>query len=673
MALVNKAFSVSVAPGMMPPVIHVSEYDIGRSYTVTINGENGEAFTIPTGATASIEGTLNGKVGFSESATIDGNTVSFALTESMTAYSGKAWCKVKLVLNDEPIQTCAFVLAVDRAGVEAETVIGAPGFEEQIEAAVADYLQDFAVDDNVVRDAVDDYLEENGIDPETIAPTITDWLEENVDPVGSAVVVDSSLTVSGAAADAKVTGDKFSENSERISVVEDAASRINQKNYTEGYYLSRTGELVEDANYCVSDKIPIGTFTGACFYYGSGYDSLLKINICTYTADGSFIDYWGGVSGAEYRAVNNFGTAAFLRFSFVKGYEGARLGSAPGSANTEVFWKPADIGGDVSNSAVGDNPTVMQMTSISNIATLKLGHDSLRSPKIFFYGKFTSFSAMEIGHGRDETYTQYFRIDNNNITFYTHGTAGSSIAHGLTMAEYIGVVIDVAYNNNYKITINTLNGTWSRELEYPNVWQGNKGLTFVKNASTAFTFWSLSQSGGYENSKWMFGDSYLSNYSPARWAYYLNEYGIPYTMINAFPGANSEDAYLDWLDAINHGSPKYAIWCLGMNDPDDGAINPTWLSVVNMFLNDCENRGITPILATVPNVPDYTHTYKNAWIKASGYRYIDVAEAVGAEQAGSTWYNGCLETGAVRVHPTEDGARLIFMRAIQDFPEFFNK
>ena len=37
---------------------------------------------------------------------------------------------------------------------------------------------------------------------------ITSWLNTNVNPVGSAVVVDSSLTVSGAAADAKVVGDK---------------------------------------------------------------------------------------------------------------------------------------------------------------------------------------------------------------------------------------------------------------------------------------------------------------------------------------------------------------------------------------------------------------------------------------------------------------------------------
>ena len=142
MALVETAFSVNVTPSEMPPVIHVSEYDIGRSYTVSIIGENGNAFTIPTGTTATVEGTLNKKVGFSESATVSGNTVTFTLTENMTAQAGKAWCKIKLTLNSEPIQTCAFVLAVDRAGVEADTVIGASGFEQQIVDAVQDWLDE---------------------------------------------------------------------------------------------------------------------------------------------------------------------------------------------------------------------------------------------------------------------------------------------------------------------------------------------------------------------------------------------------------------------------------------------------------------------------------------------------------------------------------------------------
>ena len=38
---------------------------------------------------------------------------------------------------------------------------------------------------------------------------VTGWLNQNVNPVGSAVVVDSSLTISGAAADAKKTGDEI--------------------------------------------------------------------------------------------------------------------------------------------------------------------------------------------------------------------------------------------------------------------------------------------------------------------------------------------------------------------------------------------------------------------------------------------------------------------------------
>lgn len=135
----------------MPPTVHVSEYDIGRAYNVTLVDENGNAFHIPTGTTATVEGTLNGAVGFSVSATISNNQITFALTESMTAYAGKAWCKIKLTLNNQPIQTCAFVLAVDRAGVEAETVIGAPGFEEQIQDAVDNYLDEHGTAVGAVR------------------------------------------------------------------------------------------------------------------------------------------------------------------------------------------------------------------------------------------------------------------------------------------------------------------------------------------------------------------------------------------------------------------------------------------------------------------------------------------------------------------------------------------
>lgn len=46
--------------------------------------------------------------------------------------------------------------------------------------------------------------------PSIIAPKVTEWLNANVDPTGSAVTVDSSLTIAGSAADAKKTGDELS-------------------------------------------------------------------------------------------------------------------------------------------------------------------------------------------------------------------------------------------------------------------------------------------------------------------------------------------------------------------------------------------------------------------------------------------------------------------------------
>jgi len=48
------------------------------------------------------------------------------------------------------------------------------------------------------------------VDSAEIASNVTNWLEDNVDPVGSAVVVDSSLSIEGAAADAKAVGDAIS-------------------------------------------------------------------------------------------------------------------------------------------------------------------------------------------------------------------------------------------------------------------------------------------------------------------------------------------------------------------------------------------------------------------------------------------------------------------------------
>lgn len=138
MALVIQELTLDITPGGIPPVLNVTEYDENMQVVVQLL-QRGQPFEIPAGTTAKVEGTLAGHP-FSVDATVDGSTVTFELDKSMTAFSGRAWTKIKLTKDSKPVQSCGFWMEVDSAGVEAGDVIGAPGFEEQIVNAVNDWL-----------------------------------------------------------------------------------------------------------------------------------------------------------------------------------------------------------------------------------------------------------------------------------------------------------------------------------------------------------------------------------------------------------------------------------------------------------------------------------------------------------------------------------------------------
>ena len=72
---------------------------------------------------------------------------------------------------------------------------------DQIGATVANQIGDTVA--NQIDDVVANQI--GGVAPSII----TNWLDTNVDPVGSAVIVDDSLSITGAAADAKITGEKL--------------------------------------------------------------------------------------------------------------------------------------------------------------------------------------------------------------------------------------------------------------------------------------------------------------------------------------------------------------------------------------------------------------------------------------------------------------------------------
>lgn len=96
------------------------------------------------------------------------------------------------------------------------------------------------------------------VDSAEIASNVTAWLDDNVTPVGSAVVVDSSLSVSSAAADAKVTGDITNRIAEDIDLISGGNQNM-MPAIKPGFYASADGSYngTRRDYVCSADLFPV--------------------------------------------------------------------------------------------------------------------------------------------------------------------------------------------------------------------------------------------------------------------------------------------------------------------------------------------------------------------------------------------------------------------------------
>jgi len=278
-----------------------------------------------------------------------------------------------------------------------------------------------------------------------------------------------------------------------------------------------------------------------------------------------------------------------------------------------------------------------------------------------------SLGAVELRHGKNIFGASSIIIDATMVTCRHYTTEPKDICafpHGLTIEGQTRIVASAAKDGTLSLTI-AANGYIFSKQEIP--WSGTNGSIELESVGTAMEnlvlFWDCEN---YADAIWMFGDSYFTYYEE-RWPYYLLKQHDGF-LLCGFPGAPSAAMYGDFLQALTHGTPKMAVWCLGMNDPDsEDGINASWQSYAERFLRECQERGIVPVLATVPNVPERIHCHKNAYIKKSGHRYIDFASAVGAEEKGSGWHGGMLSSD--HVHPAAAGAQAMANQILLDLPE----
>ena len=284
-----------------------------------------------------------------------------------------------------------------------------------------------------------------------------------------------------------------------------------------------------------------------------------------------------------------------------------------------------------------------------------------------------------VGHGKDISSASWIEITKDEVSAfayyeytdpkYRHLLDGA-VAHGIKIFGTLSIVIDVnPKDKGCTVLISSAGGAIKL---HPKGWDGVDGEIFASCEGVELRNCKLAwSSDGFSRKIWIFGDSYLGIGHGARWPYYLYRDGFNNHMLSGYPGMPAERAIEEFRRCVEFGTPEFAVWTLGMNNRDkDGKINEDYLKSTEEFIRICNERGITPILSTVPNVPERDNRPKNAWVRSQPYRYIDFNRAVGADK-DVWWYPEMLFTD--KVHPATKGAEALYMQVLCDFPEIMQK
>ena len=174
---------LDMRPGAVPKIIHLSQYDSDFSLVFRLHASFG-TLNIESGTTAEIRGTKKSGTGYSASATLNvsNSTVTVAGDAQMTAVAGQNVYEIVLIKNNKVLGSANFILLVERAALDADTITDASVLRE-LNAIV------------------------EGAETATQAAEEAEDAADRAEAAAQSLVIDSTLTQSGQAADAKATGD----------------------------------------------------------------------------------------------------------------------------------------------------------------------------------------------------------------------------------------------------------------------------------------------------------------------------------------------------------------------------------------------------------------------------------------------------------------------------------
>lgn len=483
------------------------------------------------------------------------------------------------------------------------------------------------------------------------------------------ITTDKTLTEANEPADAKAVGDYILPNSSELKSINliDGANNIQS-----GYTTAAGVWYASDTYYCLINPIDVHEYVGKTLYcsYGGvmGEGARYMRFICAYDEDGNVLSDKGSSSntytytvpeGVYYINISTFAPTLLLqlepdKITVRQDYFEKKVFDINDKVKTHDFdpyYKSLDI------------PTLDEQKSFEAIF-------NKNKYVIEFYGKISgAFTGLRLGQGIDDSKGGKYNIHitDTQLSYQVGTTDGAGVNHGLTIKDYIYARIEIVTDGTSHITIYTNGGAYTRNVIK---WNGDSKDIFVEaDVSTTITDAKLSYTA--ENTKkhiWYFGDSYTS-LANTRFPYYLNELGfLDNIMLDGFAGAKDEDIYPDVTELFTNGNkPDCIIWALGMNDGDSSTINASWGAYISFLGQVCDENDVELILCTIPNTPSIDNSYKNAYIRSCGRRYVDYSKAVNTSINSSTWITGMLSND--NVHPTAEGARCLCSALISAVPE----
>lgn len=479
--------------------------------------------------------------------------------------------------------------------------------------------------------------------------------------------IDNTLSVEGAAADAKKTGDRINELKEDIGEVE---SNIKTGKIFSEYAVGNLYPLsdLKDGLYPVESSGKLG-FSGNTNYKSiivpvkpnTSYSFSLGRFIAYLQEDketliGTIVDYKNNIP----YTITTPNACKYLVIGYAYGnvtnYIVCEGDVLEPKTSYDIFWLD-----DVKSKS-----RVTKADSLTSYITAGVFCEPRKGLNILFSADITTFVKVEVGLTKKTTVTDSTRIngvivDNTNVILNYANNAQKVVPHGLTIKD--NIQISFFTDDKASVYVKLISSGEIFETDALYVYgQVAQGIAYAKAIGSTLKNvvlgWTVSD---LNKDIWYFGDSYTA-FAQTRWAGYASSF-IDNILLDGYGGETSEYGIKAFENYLYFAKPKYAVWALGMNDVSDDY----WTTYKNKFLEICSTKNIIPILCTIPTTPTNNNEIRNDIVRASGYRYIDFAKAVGASVSG-TWYDGMLDTD--KLHPTIKGGKALFGRMIADFPEF---